>query len=99
MRDRLITLLAAGGNAGFGLYLLSLAVVGIGVFFMLTPAQHLLQSDRKTARRLHAQEMESSNDVDRAVAAAAFFYRLLGGALIVVGLTILALAWIPASSD
>jgi len=99
MRFRLRTLLAADVNVGIGLSLLALAVIGAGVFFILTPAQHLLQSDKKTARWMYEREMKTSGDRNRAIAAAAFFYRLFGCVLIIFGLAVLALAWIPAQSN
>lgn len=85
-------------NAGAAPILISLAVIAVGFFFILTPAQHLIMSDRK-GRWLYEQEMRVSGDRKRAVAAAAFFYRLFGGVLVIFGVVVLALAWIPAPAN
>jgi hypothetical protein len=96
MQYRLRTLLIANvASIGIGMSLIGLAMIGIGVFVLLTPAQHLLQSDRKTARWLNEREMKVSGDRNRAIANAALFYRLFGCALIIFGLVWLVSAWIP----
>ena len=99
MLCRLRTLLIADVNVGVGLSLLSLAVIGVGVFFILTPAPHLLQSDHRTGRLLYESEMKLSGDKKRAIASAASFYRLFGGVLVAFGLAILLLAWLPIKSN
>src|SRR5262245_3070467 len=100
MQYRLRTLLAVSEfHRDVGLVLVSLAVIAVGAFFVLTPAQHLLKSDRKTAHWLYEREIKRSGDQTRAIAAAALFYRLLGYVLVTFGLAILVFACIPSPSN
>jgi len=92
------TLLAASeSNNSFPIAVIALAIISVGVFFMLTPAQHILRSDRKTARRLYEREMSNSGNEQRAVGAAGLFYRIFGLAIITLGLATLALAFVPTN--
>lgn len=79
--------------------LMGMGAVGIGVFMVLTPAKHILQSDRKTGYSLYRQELESTGDEKRAIAAAAVFYRLFGGFLIVFGAVIFLLGLVALFSQ
>ena len=50
-----------------GLFILALRLIAIGVFLILTPPEHLLKSDRKTAYWLYRQELKASGDEKRAI--------------------------------
>ena len=85
-------LLAADQSHGnVGLVLMSLCVIGMGMFFILTPAEHLLKSDQRMARWLYKAELKASGNEKRAAAAAAMFYKLFGGTLVFFGAVVLAL--------
>jgi cbb3-type cytochrome oxidase subunit 3 len=77
-----------------GLAFMSLCVIGMGAFFILTPAEHLLKSDQRMARWLYKAELKATGNEKRAVAAAAAFYKLFGGTLVFFGTVVLVLVFI-----
>ncbi len=68
-----------------GLFIIALGIIAVGVFLILTPAQHLLKSDRTMASWLYRQELKASGDEQRAIAAGALFYRLIGACIVGLG--------------
>lgn len=71
-------------DKGVGLLLIGLAIIGAGLFFILTPAKYILQSDWKT-RSLYDRVLGSTGDEKKATAAAALFYRVFGGFFVIFG--------------
>jgi len=76
-----------------GLAFISLCVIGMGAFFIFTPAEHLIKSDQRMARWIYKAELKASGDEKRAVAAAAAFYKWFGGTLVFFGTLVLVFAF------
>jgi len=74
-----------------GLTLMSLCAIGMGLFFILTPPEHLLKSDQRMARWLYKAVLKSCGNEHQAAAAAALFYKLFGGTLVFFGAAVLIL--------
>ena len=78
------------------LTLIGFGIVGVGVFFMLTPAKHLLAFDRRTGYQFYRKVLERTGSEELAVAAAARFYRVFGFFIAAFGGLTLVVAGLPA---
>ena len=74
-----------GNSAPIGGAIVGFFIMAVGIFLIVTPAKHILQSDRRTGYSLYSQELKESGDEKRAVAAAATFYKMCGWFVLTFG--------------
>lgn len=66
-------------------YIPGVAIVLVGIMIATVSPETLLRFDGQTGRAIFNREMERSGDRERALRAARWFYRLLGGYFVLFG--------------
>jgi len=68
-----------------GLVIISLFIIGLGVFLIVTPAAHLIVSDQRASRWLKLSELKTPDERNRAITTARYYYRCLGAVIVAFG--------------